>query len=114
MPSWPSCARSSGSGYTGIRKIAARRPHVRARSARGPARAAVLAQALRLDPAVAAHLAVDRWQRRRTRRSVQRHADAWLAQLDTAGEGARPIRVTAVFPEPTPYRAPLLDRIARS
>ncbi|MBA2641749.1 MAG: glycosyltransferase, partial [Actinobacteria bacterium] len=98
-------------GYSGIRKTAARRLARCAASARGPARTAVLARALRLDPAVAGHLAVDRWQRRRTRRSVQRHVDAWLAQLDTAGEGARPIRVAAVFPEPTPYRAPLLDRI---
>ena len=29
------------------------------------------------------------------------------------GQGA-PIRVAAVFPEPTPYRAPLLDRVAAS
>ena len=43
--------------------------------------------------------------------SARREAEGWLRRL--AGDRrAAPIRVAAVFPEPTPYRAPLLDRVA--
>jgi glycosyltransferase involved in cell wall biosynthesis len=52
-------------------------------------------------------------RRRRTRllEAARPEAADWLARLATPGP-ERPIRVAAVFPEPTPYRAPLLDRIA--
>ncbi len=40
-------------------------------------------------------------------RAARRRADDALAGLRSG-----PIRVAAVFPEPTPYRAPLLDRVA--
>jgi len=42
--------------------------------------------------------------------AARREADGWLRRL--AGTDGRPVRVAAVFPEPTPYRAPLLDRVA--
>ncbi|HXG75403.1 MAG TPA: glycosyltransferase family 4 protein, partial [Gaiellaceae bacterium] len=40
-----------------------------------------------------------------------REATAWLRELADGGRAAA-VRVAAVFPEPTPYRAPLLDRVA--
>jgi glycosyltransferase involved in cell wall biosynthesis len=67
------------------------------------------AAALRLDPALPAHVLQRRVERRRVGRA-RREAEAWLARL-TGGEQP-PVRVAAVFPEPTPYRAPLLDRVA--
>ncbi len=73
------------------------------------ARARVATSALRLDPALPAHVLGRRAERRRAGRA-RREAEAWLARL--AGDERPPVRVAAVFPEPTPYRAPLLDRIA--
>jgi glycosyltransferase involved in cell wall biosynthesis len=85
---------------------------VRADAARALARVgtrSALREAARLDPLFAVR-AVDRRRRRRgLARRVRREAAALLRSL--AGD-APPIRVAAVFPEPTPYRAPLLDRIA--
>jgi glycosyltransferase involved in cell wall biosynthesis len=81
-----------------------------AQSASGAARARITGHALRLDPGLPAHVIA----RRRTRRnagSVRREAEGWLRRLAPA-DAQSPIRVAAVFPEPTPYRAPLLDRIA--
>jgi glycosyltransferase involved in cell wall biosynthesis len=49
-----------------------------------------------------------RSRRHRAKRYAGHGAEGWLAQLESAGA----IRVAAVFPEPTPYRAPLLDRVA--
>ena len=95
---------------------------VAARS-RGSARGRVLREALRLDPLLPAHAASLLATRRRLGRAARREAEAWLAELgdgvrphgsDPTGRplAIRPIRVAAVFPEPTPYRAPLLDRVA--
>src|SRR5262249_37143708 len=74
------------------------------------ARVRVAAKALRLDPALPAHVS-----RRRRERSgagaVRREAEGWLRRL-AADDEVVPVRVAAVFPEPTPYRAPLLDRVA--
>jgi glycosyltransferase involved in cell wall biosynthesis len=67
------------------------------------------AAALRLDPTLPAHVLGRRIERRRAGRA-RREAEAWLARL--AGDERPPVRVAAVFPEPTPYRAPLLDRVA--
>jgi glycosyltransferase involved in cell wall biosynthesis len=80
--------------------------------------------ASRLDPGLAVRVAGRRASRAAIARRTRRDAEKWLSQLEdsrlqqTAASApsdsptARPIRVAAVFPEPTPYRAPLLDRIA--
>ncbi len=70
-------------------------------------------EALRLDPALPVHVAA----RRRSRGATSSRAEAgeWIERVAAAnGGGGRPMRVVAIFPEPTPYRAPLLDRIAAS
>lgn len=79
--------------------------------AEGSAKAALLTRAGRLDPALPAHVALLRARRRMQSRYARREAALWLAELAPTG-APRPLRVAAVFPEPTPYRAPLLDRIA--
>ena len=86
---------------------------VAARS-RGSAGARVLREALRLDPLLPAHAASLRTTRRRLGRAARREADEWLGELQAefGTRDSRPIRVAAIFPEPTPYRAPLLDRVA--
>jgi glycosyltransferase involved in cell wall biosynthesis len=81
-----------------------------ARSSVG-SRPRILAEAARLGPTLAPHLAGARRRRSRAEKRAQRDAQEWLASLASPG-GERPIRVAAVFPEPTPYRAPLLDRVA--
>jgi glycosyltransferase involved in cell wall biosynthesis len=59
------------------------------------------------DRTASAHLAGRKMRRALHARSARRHARAWLAAL----HGDR-VRVTVVSPEPTPYRAPLFDRVA--
>jgi glycosyltransferase involved in cell wall biosynthesis/GT2 family glycosyltransferase len=93
--------------------------HPLVRAARGAPlsmRPHLLRQAVELDPLLPAHALAARTARRAEERRTRREADAWLAQLETRDGGTahptRPIRVAAVFPEPTPYRAPLLDRVA--
>jgi len=54
---------------------------------------------------------VGRRRERRRAGSVRDEAERWLARI-ARGDGRRALRVAAVFPEPTPYRAPLLDRVA--
>ncbi|HET9462050.1 MAG TPA: glycosyltransferase [Gaiellaceae bacterium] len=90
------------------------RPLLRAaRQANGGVRLRLLRQALELDRALPLHASAARAARRSRARTGQREARAWLDELETSTrEGAPPIRVAAVFPEPTPYRAPLLDRVA--
>jgi glycosyltransferase involved in cell wall biosynthesis len=78
---------------------------------RGRARARLLREAARLDPALPAHVAARRLRRRRLERSARTEAARLLASLP-GGPEATPVRVAAVFPEPTPYRAPLLDRVS--
>jgi glycosyltransferase involved in cell wall biosynthesis/GT2 family glycosyltransferase len=56
--------------------------------------------------------------RRRRVAGERRDASSWLGRLGSASDpsGVRPssgIRVTVVSPEPTPYRSPLFDRVAR-
>ena len=81
-------------------------------AARAGAREAprLLARAARLDPTVPAQALVRHTSRVRATRAARETAAAWVERLGH-GENA-PIRVVAVFPEPTPYRAPLLDRVA--
>ena len=96
-------------------------PHFRPRAARdlvrvaqaasGAARARITGHALRLDPGLPAHV-IGRRRARRNASSVRREAEGWLRRLAAPNDPRSLIRVAAVFPEPTPYRAPLLDRIA--
>ena len=77
------------------------------------ARSRVLRRALVLDPLLAAHGTAAASQRRRLRRATAPDVRRWLEELEARPETAvLPARVVAVFPEPTPYRAPLLDRVA--
>ncbi|HEX4747005.1 MAG TPA: glycosyltransferase [Gaiellaceae bacterium] len=80
-----------------------------ARSVPGPSGARIAARALRLDPLLPSHVVDRRRERRRVGSAVRRSAEEWVRRLAPTGS---PIRVAAVFPEPTPYRTPLLDRIA--
>jgi glycosyltransferase involved in cell wall biosynthesis len=87
-----------------------------ARRAEGSSRLAVLREAARLDQALPVHVARRRAHRRAQTREARREAASWLAALERGaglgGAGPRRVRVAAVFPEPTPYRAPLLDQVA--
>ena len=94
----------------------AQRPPARsarlAAHARGDSRRRrIWARPLRLDPLLPAHAAARRARRRALSKSARRDAADLLRTLAAAPD-APPIRVAAVFPEPTPYRAPLLDRVA--
>ena len=80
-----------------------RDPAVRMLAARTLARAGSVRDAIRVAPA----FAVAKGRRARTRRATARRARSWLATLRPGA-----LRVTVVSPEPTPYRAPLFDRIA--
>jgi glycosyltransferase involved in cell wall biosynthesis len=77
----------------------------------GQLRARVAAQALRLDPTLPLRVLEGRRERRRAGLRARSDAEAWLRRL-TRDAPPAPLRVAAVFPEPTPYRAPLLDRVA--
>jgi glycosyltransferase involved in cell wall biosynthesis len=118
-------AASGADGDVGfVREAAARSCARAARRAEGGARARILIEAARLDPAFPFHAVAARRARRSSQHTAHRDARAWLGELGTGvGSGVGPvasaydptpraIRVAAVFPEPTPYRAPLLDRVA--
>ncbi len=94
-----------------VRAAAARALARLASRARGTAGAVVLSEAVRLDPLLPAHVATRRARRRTLTKRAARDAADLLRALAAAPD-APPIRVAAVFPEPTPYRAPLLDRVA--
>ena len=84
-----------------------------ARHASPGARGRLLQHALGLDPLLAGHAAAASARRRREARAAGREAREWLDDLRANPElTTSRIRVLAVFPEPTPYRAPLLDRVA--
>jgi glycosyltransferase involved in cell wall biosynthesis len=74
-------------------------------------RTATLTAAALLDPALPVHVVRGGLRRRRAARATTGTAERWLRELESP-PGEAPIRVAAVFPEPTPYRAPLLDRVA--
>ena len=93
-----------------VREAAARAVARAARRAEPRERPGVLGEAARLDPLFALRAAGRRARRYARTREAERRAEAWLAEL--GGETVAPIRVAAVFPEPTPYRAPLLDRVS--
>ncbi len=94
-----------------VRAAAGRALARRAAHTRGTAGAVVLSEAVRLDPLLPAHVAARRARGRALAKSARRDAANLLRALAAAPD-APPIRVAAVFPEPTPYRAPLLDRVA--
>jgi glycosyltransferase involved in cell wall biosynthesis len=68
-----------------------------------------VARALRLGVAHPGRLAVRGARRRLRARRTRPRASSWLATLDVSRDH---IRVAVVSPEPTPYRAPLFDRLA--
>ena len=68
--------------------------------------ALLAAKAARLDPGLP-RAAVGRLRRRRTKRDERDAAGSWL-RVQRGG----PVRLTVVLPEPTPYRTPMLDRLA--
>jgi glycosyltransferase involved in cell wall biosynthesis len=77
------------------------------------ARGRLVKRALRLDPLLAGHAGTASAHRRRVARAAEQQAREWLDDLRAnPGLTTARIRVLAVFPEPTPYRAPLLDRVA--
>jgi glycosyltransferase involved in cell wall biosynthesis len=92
-----------------VRWVAAKTLSRRAAAAPGAVRARLARRALALDPVAPAHAASRRAQRAWAVARFRREA-AGLVRADLRRDG--PIRVAAVFPEPTPYRAPLLDRVA--
>jgi len=73
--------------------------------------ARILAEVVRLDPVAPARAAA-RLARRRALARRAHHGAVELLRVLAAAPESPPIRVAAVFPEPTPYRAPLLDRVA--
>jgi glycosyltransferase involved in cell wall biosynthesis len=82
-----------------------------ARRAPGSSMPKILKEAARVDPALVPHVARDRVVRRRVRERTRNEVGGLLASLELPAS-ERPIRVAAIFPEPTPYRTPLLDRVA--
>ncbi len=94
-----------------VRRSAARALVRLAGKAPGASGARVLREASRLDPLWPVHAA----SRRAARRAASREAHRRVVRLFRALEGppdVTPIHVVGIFPEPTPYRAPLLDRVA--
>jgi GT2 family glycosyltransferase len=102
--------RYGSSQLQGVRRIAARTLARRALSSPGSARMSLLRRALSVDPALAAHVAARRARRTVALRQIRPEAERVLRTGAGSPDGA--VRVAAVFPEPTPYRAPLLDRVA--
>jgi glycosyltransferase involved in cell wall biosynthesis len=94
---------------SGARSLAAGALARAALRTRGASRAGAFAQAARLSPSWPVEAAGRRAATRVAERAARREAARWLAELDGP---ARPVRIAAVFPEPTPYRAPLLDLVA--
>jgi glycosyltransferase involved in cell wall biosynthesis len=70
-------------------------------------RARSTAAAFRLDPTLPTRALARRGS---GAERARREAEGWLRRVDP--DGSSPVRVAAVFPEPTPYRSPLLDRVA--
>ncbi len=95
----------------GARARAARDLMRVAQDAADVASARIFGQALRLDPALPARVVGRRRARRQTAARTRQAAEEWVRRI-SRDAGPLPIRVAAVFPEPTPYRAPLLDRVA--
>jgi glycosyltransferase involved in cell wall biosynthesis len=82
-----------------------------AQDAAGVPGARTAAHALRLDPGLPARVLGRRRERRHAAARARRAAEEWVHRISHDATPL-PVRVAAVFPEPTPYRAPLLDRVA--
>jgi glycosyltransferase involved in cell wall biosynthesis len=82
---------------------------VRQAAGRRLARAGHVAQAVRLERSLPARIVFERVLRPFRTRTAHRRATEWVAALDAPEQA---VRVAVVSPEPTPYRAPLFDRIA--
>lgn len=106
--------RSFGAGRTGVpravRGQVARTLASAGLGAEGRVRSELLRRALRLDPALPVTVAARRTRRASATREARREAATWLRSLDR--QACAPVSVTVVSPEPTPYRAPLFDRVA--
>ncbi|MDQ3378779.1 MAG: glycosyltransferase [Actinomycetota bacterium] len=85
----------------------------------------LLRLATSLDPLFPAHVGIRRARRAAAERRARQEATQWLREtreqslqqtvassLGASDSRTSAIRVSAVFPEPTPYRSPLLDRVA--
>ncbi|HUF01629.1 MAG TPA: glycosyltransferase [Gaiellaceae bacterium] len=97
-----------GDGGRGAAAAALARAALRAP---GSAASRALVQSFRIDPSWPAGTALRRASRPAVERAARRDAERWLAELDSGAPSRA--RVAAVFPEPTPYRAPLLDLVAQ-
>ena len=93
-----------------VRRAAARAV-LRSALQAGGARASLLKTALELDVTVAVRACAARAGRVSHDRALRRRAERWVRALGNE-EGVDALRVAAVFPEPTPYRGPLFDRLA--
>ena len=93
-----------------VRRAAARAV-LRSAVKAGGARASLLKTALELDVTVAVRACAARAGRVSHDRALRRRAERWVRALGNE-EGVDALRVAAVFPEPTPYRGPLFDRLA--
>ena len=99
-----------GAERRAVREIAAR-SLARLVPAAGAGSPGILRNALALDRLLPLRAAGRRARRRRITRDARREAVELLRAV-SRGDQPTPIAVAAVFPEPTPYRAPLLDRVA--
>jgi len=75
-------------------------------------RVEILRHALRLDPLLPLNAAARRAGRAAIARRTKPEAEAWLCALGRRDGQPRPVRVAYVSPEPTPYRAQALERLA--
>ncbi len=98
-------ARYPGAEGASVEEAAAR---AIARAAARARRPELLAVSLRLAPQLAIRGPGRRAARLASERATRPRLQAWLRRLEAEG---RPLRVTVVSPEPTPYRAPLFDRL---
>ncbi len=109
----------------GAREAAGRAVAHLAVQASDASRLRLLRLAASLDPLLPAHAAIRRARRAAAARRARQEATEWLSEpreqglqqsvassLGASNSSSSEIRATAVFPEPTPYRAPLLDRVA--
>ena len=104
-------AARAGDDLTGVRTTVARAVTRVSLGAEPGHRTTLMRRAFDVDPALAMRGALDRARRRRATRAAQDGARGVIADL--IDPLSRPVRVTVVSPEPTPYRSPLLDRVAQ-
>ena len=109
----------------GVREAAGRAVAHLAVQAPDASRLRLLRLGASLDPLLPAHAGIRRARRAAAARRARQEVTQWLGEtgepglqqsaassLGASDSSSSAIRVTAVFPEPTPYRAPLLDRVA--